>query len=370
MSCTERKYDGGKAPSVPSRSSDDGRVNHCYSQQDWAHPLDGGPALGRPVPSARVEVLLTGTATHDIMPATDPPSKMAPASVRIICLISSCLAIVTLGAIYALPVWYDRLSVRRRSTLLHRDPFLSLLSFEWSLIPTAWPSGALLWKVPRQRRCTAAVGFVGMWFLTPHAACPVHGRLLKLKINLDLNQKQMNLLGAMNYIPGGFTMLLAPLLLDTVGPLYALIAAITSDLSGYVVLWLANRGTISNTVAVISAGMVLVRASTGESFIPPPTPVCYLPHVAERGPVHAAAGLPCPGGLCTSPPPSHHCGACRIAKTSGHRSSCAPYRPCHLASTGVFFPFVIGNLQMMYGKHNNLWVCAMISSSFALGGLV
>lgn len=37
---------------------------------------------------------------------------------------------------------------------------------------------------------------------------------------------------------------------------------------------------------------------------------------------------------------------------------------------GVFFPFVIGNLQTMYGRNNNLWVCAMISSSFALGGLV
>jgi len=50
------------------------------------------------------------------------------------------------------------------------------------------------------------------------------------------------------------------------------------------------------------------------------------------------------------------------ARTADHHTDLPP--------VGVFFPFVIGNLQTMYGKQNNLWVCAMISSSFATGGLM
>eukprot|EP00911_Craspedida_sp_UC1_P001217 UC1_evm1s917 len=40
------------------------------------------------------------------------------------------------------------------------------------------------------------------------------------------------------------------------------------------------------------------------------------------------------------------------------------------ASTGVFFPYVIGNLQTIYHGSSNLWVLAIISVSFAAGGLI
>ena len=46
------------------------------------------------------------------------------------------------------------------------------------------------------------------------------------------------------------------------------------------------------------------------------------------------------------------------------------YLLCWLQFPNILSTRVIGNLLTMYGRQNNLWVCAMISSSFALGGLM